>query len=102
MSEKEYHKLVAAWLDKKFAEVKSEPFLEEMRRFPDFVAHTPFESYVIEIEDDFESITTGIGQAEMYAAESGYTPVVIIPANEVKQPEYDYLVEHACPMIVTV
>lgn len=90
MTEADFHSLVAAWLSESFADVEHEPTLESGRR-PDFVAHTPFESYVIEVEDGWESVYTGIGQAEGYAGELDVEPVVVVPADEIEEPEYTHL-----------
>lgn len=102
MSEVEYRELVAAWLADNFVDIEHEVYLSDTGRFVDFVVRTPFERYAIEVEEDFESLTTGIGQTEMYAAELDATPVVVIPADVIEQPEFDLLVENAAPIIVTV
>lgn len=89
-SEAEFHNLVATWLSESFEYVEHEPYLDS-GRIPDFVAHTPFETYAIEVEDNWEAVYTGVGQAEGYAAELDAEPVVVIPATAVEQPEYSHL-----------
>lgn len=90
MKESRYHGLVEAWLAEAFADVEHEVVLPSGRR-PDFIAYTHWESYVIEVENGFDSIQEGIGQARMYASETGHTPIVILPADDLQQPEYDNL-----------
>lgn len=85
MTEAEYHGLVAAWLSEHFADVEHEAVLESGRRV-DFIARTPFESYAIEVEDGHSNkeLYNGLGQCQVYARETGFTPVLILPA-----PGYD-------------
>lgn len=88
MTESEFHELVALWLEESFARVEHEPrvSLPESAAgsylIPDFIAHTPFDSYVIEVEDDIDSLETGLGQALRYADLTGFEPVVVLPADE--------------------
>ena len=81
MTEAEYHDLVASWLSESFADVEHEARLESGRRV-DFVAHTPFQSYAIEVEDGHSNkeLYNGIGQAIIYARETGFEPVLVLPA----------------------
>lgn len=90
VSEDKFHELVASWLKESFSEITHEPRLESYRE-PDFIVSTPFQSYVIEVEDTFEDIFTGTGQAMYYGAETSHEPVIVIPADEVEEPEYSYL-----------
>lgn len=90
MKESEYHRIVAAWLRDSFSEIKHEPRLESGHR-PDFVVYTPWNSYVLEVEETFEEIREGIGQSVEYASETGHIPVVVIPGEEVQYPEYEWL-----------
>jgi hypothetical protein len=85
MNESEYHKLVSAWLDSSFSDIDHEPYLDS-GRIPDFIVHTPFESYVIEVEDGWDSLYAGIGQAAVYASETGHKPVVIMPTVPDQEP----------------
>lgn len=82
MLESDYHRLVAAWLDESFSDVEHEVTLDSGRRV-DFVAHTPFASYVIEVENnnDGSDLYNGVGQAAVYAEETGHEPVVVVPAD---------------------
>lgn len=82
MSEADFHELVAAWIYESFADVDHEPTLSSGKR-PDFVVNTPFGGYVVEVEDTAASLYTGIGQAIVYSAETGLTPLVVFPADEV-------------------
>lgn len=102
--EGEYQELVAAWLAHSFADVETEVVLASWRR-PDVVASTPFETYVLEIEDswDLSSVYQGIGQALVYAAETGHTPVVVLPAEDVDTELHEMLAaDPAVPRIETV
>lgn len=81
MLEAEFHTLVAAWLRDAFVEVDHEVTLPSGRR-PDFVAYTPFDSYVLEVEDSAGSLYDCIGQCAVYAEETGYTPVGVFPADD--------------------
>lgn len=101
VKESEYQQAVAAWLAESFADVEYKPYLDS-GRIPDFIARTPFESYVIEVENEWEPYM-GIGQAEVYAAESGHEPVVVFPADEVDPEDFSLLsgVENV-PRLVTV
>lgn len=92
MSEAEYHELVAVWLDESFADVEHEVYLDS-GRWVDFVARTPFTTYAIEVEDNWEGVYSGIGQAIGYAAELGGEGIVVLPADAVEDPEYTYIVE---------
>lgn len=80
-----FHDHVAAWLSESFVDVAHEPTLPSGRR-PDFIAHTPFRSYVIEVENTSETLYNAIGQASVYAAETGYRPVVVFPADDAPGP----------------
>lgn len=92
MGEATVQRLVAAWLRESFADVEHEPRLPATGRVPDFIAHTPFESYVIEVEHgSFEDLFTGLGQAYAYAQFTDHTPVVVLPADEVEDPEFTEL-----------
>lgn len=100
--EVEYHKLVAAWLAESFSYVEHEVILPSRRR-PDFVAYTPFGSYIIEVENSWQDIKDGLGQCRMYAAETGFEPVLILPADDVQWDELESLQNDECaPHIETV
>ena len=85
--ESDFHDLVAAWLRDAFADgaVEHEVTLPSGRR-PDFVVHTPFESYVLEVEDSADSLYDCIGQAAVYSEETGYRPVGVFPATDAPDP----------------
>lgn len=114
VSEKRYHRLVRSWLADSFADVVHEPELRSGLE-PDFLAHTPFGSYVIEVENtwNLSDIYNGLGQLEVYLAEIQADPavfavqggVLVVPADEVDADDarYDALVaaDHT-PHIETV
>lgn len=95
VSEEKYHKLVRQWLYESFADVDHEVVLESRRR-PDFIAYTPFGGYVIEVENTFDSqdLYDGLGQVMTYGMETGLTPVVVFPADEVEEPEFSNLSDY--------
>lgn len=104
MREKEYHKAVGGWLSQSFTDVEHEVRLPSGRR-PDFIAHTPFHSYVIEVENSWSNhdIKDGLGQAQIYGAETGFVPVLVFPADDVDEGDLTLLdaYEYA-PIIETV
>lgn len=81
MTEADFHELVAVWLWESFAQVEHEVTIESGRR-PDFIVHTPFDSYVIEVEDSAETLYNAIGQSAVYAEETGLQPVAVFPADD--------------------
>lgn len=81
ISEAEFHDRVSEWLAVSFQKVQHEVTLPSGRRV-DFIAHTPFESYCIEVEDSADSLYNAIGQAAVYQAETGHTPVIVFPAED--------------------
>lgn len=84
VSEEKFQERVQAWLADGFQLVEEEPTLDSGRR-PDFIAHNPFNSYVIEVENSKESLYNGIGQGIVYARETAFDPVVVFPAEEVDE-----------------
>lgn len=86
VSEAHFHGLVAAWLRDSFADVEHEPTIESGRE-PDFVVHTPFQSYVLEIENTFDDIYNGVGQAAVYSVEMGLERIVVVPADTIDEPD---------------
>lgn len=90
LSESEFHDAVAAWLLDSFQHVEHEPTLDSGRR-PDFIAHTPFHSYVIEVENSGSEVYEAIGQATIYALETDHQPVIVYPADD---PPTDIFPEH--------
>lgn len=79
-SEAEFHIAVRSWLLAAFEHVEHEVTLPSGRR-PDFIAYTPFESYVVEVESSGGKVYEAIGQISVYAHETGHTPVVVFPAD---------------------
>jgi hypothetical protein len=86
LSESAFHTAVAAWLLDSFQQINHEPTLDSGRR-PDFVVHTPFRGYVVEVEDSADTLYTGVGQALVYARETGFQPVVVFPATDAPPPD---------------
>lgn len=103
MNEDKFQEAVAAWLTQAFETVEEEVRLDSTGHYVDFVAHTPFNSYAIEVENSWDSIYSGIGQAMTYAAETGHDPVVVFPADEINDTEAHLLRSHPdTPRIVAV
>lgn len=70
------------------ANVRRQPQLIATDRRPDFAVEGAFCEFLIELENDFESIWTGIGQATLYAAHRENTvPVVAVPEGHIEEPE---------------
>lgn len=103
ISEDKFQELVYSWLSESFAHVEAEVVLEDSGRRPDFIAYTPFDSYVIEVENDWTSIKDGLGQCVMYEAETDMTPILVLPADTVDITELEIIesVEHS-PKIITL
>lgn len=91
MTEADFQDAVGTWLREHFIHVKHEPVLSDTQREPDFVVHTPFETYAVEVEDSFENLYRGLGQAIGYAAEVDGVPVVVLPATVIEEPEFSYI-----------
>lgn len=81
--ESEFHQTVREFLEESFASdvVEHEVVLEATDRVVDFRVSTPFRTYFVEVENSFEDIFVGVGQAEMYAGADG-VPVVILPSTD--------------------
>lgn len=102
ISEKKYHELVAVWLYESFADVEHEITIASGNR-PDFIVSTPYEDYVVEVANDQKTIRMDMGQVIDYASELGMTPIVVIPADAVEEPQFSRLNEsELAPIIETV
>lgn len=73
--------------------VEREKYLPEPYRFVDFWVSGPVVDLAIEVENDFESLMTGIGQAQLYAAHRDAVPVVIVPEDHIDHPEMEMVKE---------
>lgn len=78
MRETDFHNVVKEWLGKYFSNVHHEVTLPSGRRV-DFVVETPWQTYAVEVENSTGDLYNGIGQAMVYASETGYKPVIIMP-----------------------
>lgn len=90
MRESTYHNAVASWLLDTFAAdaIEHEPTLDSGRE-PDFLVRTPWGGWAIEVENSSDDAYNGLGQALVYAHETGLQPVVVFPADEsVPQPTF--------------
>lgn len=94
--ESEFAEKVGEYLIESYGEenVEQNKFLSESYRFVDFWVDGPVVTLAIEVENDFDAVIEGVGQALMYAGhDDGVVPVVIIPEDHVEHPEVDYLRE---------
>lgn len=98
-NEEKYHKKVDKWLAESFADVDHEPTLESGLH-PDFIAYTPFDSYVLEVEDgdSLSELYNGLGQCLVYSSQTGHEPVLVLPSDI----EYDGPMEYGPVKIVLV
>lgn len=74
-------------------EVQQEVVLPATQRRIDIVVNPSNHpaKFAIEVENNFEAVFSGIGQAEIYAAEIDATPLIMIPEGHVEYPEIMYL-----------
>jgi hypothetical protein len=69
--------------------VERDRYLDETGRYCDLWVQTPDVTLAIEVENDAESVITGVGQTELYAAhDPRAVPVVIVPDDHIDQPEW--------------
>lgn len=72
--------------------VEPQRYLDATGRYVDLWVETPLLDFAVEIENDFESVPAGVGQALLYAAHAhDAVPVVVVPPAHVDQPEADLL-----------
>lgn len=91
--ESEFHHFVGEWLREYFHPdcIEHEPRLETTDRIVDYRVTTPWNVYMVEVENRFEDLYNGVGQARFYAMhEPESTPVVILPAGDHPEPEMAY------------
>lgn len=66
--------------------------LEDSGRYPDILIEgSRFGNFAVEAENDFETAFKGVGQALLYARETGYTPVLVLPEGHTEEPEWTFL-----------
>lgn len=76
--------------------VERNRYLDETGRYCDLWVQTPDVTLAVEVENDADSIITGVGQTELYAAHSPRAvPVVIVPDGHVDQPEWEFYRERS-------
>lgn len=70
-------------------EVEREPYLQRTGRWADLLVETKDETFIVEVENDFEAMFKGIGQVLVYSAHSHeYIPIVAVPEGHVDEPEW--------------
>lgn len=95
-SERTYHERVREYLVEQYGEenVESTKYLDETGRFADFWVEGPVVTLAVEVENDWEAVSKGIGQATLYSAhDDDAVPVVIVPPGHVEYPEVEMLRE---------
>lgn len=95
--ESEFTEKVEEELESFFGEenVRREVYLPETWRFADFVVQTEFFGFVVEVENDWDSVFKGIGQATLYASHyPNCFPVVVLPEGHTESPEVEYFRRH--------
>lgn len=93
--ERPYHERLVEHLVTEYGEehVETDVYLEETGRFCDVLVETPLVTLALEVENDWEAVIKGIGQATLYAAHypEGAVPVVVTPPGHVEEPEVSLL-----------
>lgn len=93
ISEHDFQDLVYEWLIDHYQpeNVYREPTLRTGRR-PDFLVYTPLAIWAIEVENQSEDVTGGIGQAILYAGHQfEYTPAIVFPTDSRDREEIEIL-----------
>lgn len=93
-SEKSFAEKVGDYLKRLYGDdnVEEQKYLSESARYVDYWVSGPFVDMAIEVENDFESVFTGDGQAIMYAGHGdNVVPVVVVPEGHVQNPEAEYM-----------
>lgn len=74
--------------------VRREVYLQDTRRYADFLVEGELQDYAIEVENDWEACLKGVGQAILYANHfDNCKPVVVVPKGHVEYPEVTKLRE---------
>lgn len=92
--EDEFHRYVGEWFRHHYGQenVSHEVYLDATGRYADFIINSPIGTLCVEVENDFESVMNGTGQAVLYGTHYPNTiSVVVVPAEHTESPEYDYL-----------
>lgn len=93
--ERPFHDRLVEHLVTEYGEdaVRTDVYLKETGRWVDVLVETPLVTLALEVENDWESVIMGIGQANLYAAhvEEGAVPVVAVPPGHVEEPEVSLL-----------
>lgn len=87
--EDQFTETVASTAERAFGpgSVSANVYDPETERFADLVVATDLVDFVVEVENTFEDVFTGVGQALFYGAALDAMPVVAIPAGLAEQPE---------------
>lgn len=76
--------------------VERDKYLDETGRYCDLWVDTPDVTLAIEVENDAESVITGVGQVELYAAHSPRAVgVVIVPDDHIDVVEWEFYRERS-------
>jgi hypothetical protein len=99
--EAEFQDRVVAYLQDQYGKdnVEESKYLPDPYRFCDIWVEGPLFDYAIEVENDFEAATAGVGQAVIYAAEEvNAVPVIVLPPDHSEEPEISSL-RRAMPVV---
>lgn len=96
-SERTFHDRVVVELEQRYgaANVETDKYLQASGRYADVWVDIEPIALAIEIENDWESVATGVGQALLYAQhDARAVPVVIVPPGHVESPERELLARY--------
>lgn len=94
--ERPFHDRVTEYLREHYGDenVEQNKYLADPYRFVDIWVDGPLVDYAIEVEDTFDGVIRGVGQAQIYSYEGkDAVPVVVVPPDHVEHPEVDALRE---------
>lgn len=95
--ERPFHQRVVEYFIEEYGaeNVETDKYLGEAYRYADVWVEGPLVEFAVEIENDFEAVFKGIGQAELYAAHgsANTVPVVVVPPDHTDEPDVTMLRE---------
>lgn len=88
-TEQEFAQKVREFLIDVYGEenVHMEYYLGRSERLCDFFVRGPLTKFAIEVENNWEAVYGGAGQAIQYAQEIDAVPVIVVPKGCVEEPE---------------
>ncbi len=70
--------------------IKSNVYLPRTGRYLDIYVDDIF-PLAVEVENEFEDVFNGVGQALLYAHETDAIPAVVVPEGKIEEPEREIL-----------